>query len=150
MVWEIVDKVRCEVHAYSGQNCSGSRKVVEIWPSSRQGDFRADQMRSVELHAQHRIRFVFMTQPGPDWEKHPWRAVVMTPGHTEDGHLNRPCLRIPHFEVESPFDAWRFDPDFMASYPKAETLADGEGWTFGRVGPLEGHIRGIRIDRVKA
>mgnify|MGYP006928182262 CR=1 FL=1 len=149
MVWEIEEKIGCEVHAYSGQNCSGNRKVVEIYPSGREGDFRADQMRSLELHAPLGIRFVLMTAPGPGWEKHPWRAIVMTKGDSIDGDLNRPCVRIPHLEVESEPGAWRYDPDFMSSYAKAADLDDGHGWTYGMVGPLEGRIRGIRIDRVK-
>ncbi len=149
MVWEIDDNIRCGVHAYTGTNCSGSRKVVEIFPSGREGDFRAAQMKSLELHAALGTRFILMTAPGPDWEKHPWRAVVMTKGDSFDGDLGKPCVRLPHLEYENPPDSWRYDPDFTASYPRAESLDDGKGWTFGRVGPLEGLVRGIRIDRVK-
>lgn len=148
MVWEVAENIRCEVHAYTGTNCSGSRKVVDIFPSGREGDVRAEQMRSVELHAPLGVRFILMTRPGPDWEAHPWRAIVMTKAHSIEGDLGKPCIRVPHLELENDPGSWRFDPDFMESYPRAESLKDGSGWTFGRVGALDGQVRGIRIDRV--
>jgi hypothetical protein len=147
--WDLSPRLRVDLVAFSGLNLSGERRVVEVHAvGGRKGDLEPGDLRSLAFLAPVGTRLVLATSEDPDaWEAHPWRCVrVLAGAHalTKDG---RPVVRVPDLDWLDAYDSHRTDPDFQATFDEAPSLASGVGWTFGRPGPLKGHIRWIRIDR---
>ena len=60
-------------------------------------------------------------------------------------------MQIPDLDQVDRWDAPRSDPDTMTGLTVADSLEEGEGWTFGRLSwsePLKGNVKCIRIDLV--
>jgi hypothetical protein len=73
---------------------------------------------------------------------------VITKANTFGLKDGRRAFRLPNLENLDEPAARRSDPDFECSYNYAETLADGEDWSYGLPGTLNGRVKMIRIDRV--
>ena len=59
-------------------------------------------------------------------------------------------VQIPDLDRMDPPHVRRIiDPDTSHSYPSADSLDDGSGWTFGRSGGIElkCNIKAIRVER---
>lgn len=153
MRWEIGDKVRAHIVGFSGINFSGERWEVDIWPlGGRQGDeIDGARLKSVGIIAPVGTRMILITANGDAYESLPWRCVQVLEGQTftaMDGR--RVGVQIPDLDRLDPPDVRRIkDPDSIASYPHAESVESGRGWTFGRSGgiDLKGNIKRIVVER---
>lgn len=152
MRWDIAEKVRCDIIAWSGINFSGRRKVARIFPvGGLQGDeFESCDISSLMVVGPIGVRVVLMASSvEEDWESRPWRAICLVEGYTFTTKKgDKPAVRIPDLDWLDDFDARRSDPDFQVTYDQVAHLAEGRGWTYGRTGdtPLRGHVRSIKVD----
>lgn len=143
--FQVAPRTRCDLVTYSGVNLTGRRGTVRIWPSgSVQGRVETGDLQSMVIRAPHGTRVILCTHDGPDWEAHPWRCVRLLPGSTvpSESTAGFPGVRLPDLDLQDPPSAKRTQTDMESSYPLADRLADGTGWTFGRVGdvPLKDHV----------
>lgn len=148
MRWETAPKLRADLVAFAGLNLSGERRVIEFHPvGGRQGELNGEDLKSLAFVAPVGTRLILMASADPeDWMRHPWRAIKILPGShflTKEG---KPCVRIPDIDFLDAFDARRTDPELQSWYDEADSL-DATGWTYGRVGPLKGNVKAIKIDR---
>lgn len=149
ITWVIAKNSRCDLVTFSGVNYSGRESRVQIFPSGRQGDITSP-IRSMIYGAPAGMRLVLCVSPvEAGWMERPWRALVMTPTNSFRTRQGKFAIRVPDIEALDKPDARRTDPDFRASYNFAETLEDGNGWSYGRVGPLHDQIQMIRVDRAE-
>lgn len=150
MRFEIGPRVRVDLVAYAAPNFSGQRRVLQCFPTgARKGQLDGTRFRSVVVRALPGTRVVFCASDRDTWDIVTWRAVRILEGHSMPSQQRNglPGVRIPDLDRLDRFDAKRTDPDFESSYPVAETLDDGEGWTFGRPGQLANRVAMIRIER---
>jgi hypothetical protein len=151
MNWIIAPNMRCTLQFFTGINFSGTRTDIEVFPSGKNKELKEDEIQSVAVIAPKGVRIVLSSAPDiPSWEERAWRAIVFTdsdPFKTPEGKL---AFRVPDLDHLDAPNARRTDPDFDQGYVQVKTLAEGTGWTFGRVGPapLKGHVQTIRIDRL--
>ncbi len=145
----IAPKVRCDLLAYSGQHCGGQLMLVRVLPhADHDGDIDGNAFQSIMIAGPHGTRVTFATHAGDDWQDHPWRAIVLTKKHTFTARNGKPAVRIPDLETLDPHDARRAEDAVQVSYPHADSLDTGEGWTYGRPGRLRNRVRQILIDKV--
>lgn len=150
MHWEIAPKQRMDLVAFAGLNLSGERRVVEVYTvNGRQGNVEGPDLKSCAIVGPVGTRVVFMTSEDPEnWQKHPWRAVHILPGHhflTKEG---RPCVRIPDLDFLDKFDARRTEEELQTWFEFAEDLGKSKEWTYGRPGDLKQQVKAIRIDKL--
>ncbi len=149
MRWEIAQNMRCDIIAFSGINFSGRRATMQIYPSGKKGDLELPEVGSITIMGPIGTRVVLCTSSSDDWEEHAWRAVELHKGVAYIGRSGLPTVRIPDIDAVDKVNVERTDPDFQASPPIANTLADGKdkGWTYGRPGDLKGRIQMIRVEK---
>jgi hypothetical protein len=148
--WVIGPHVRFDLIAYSGIDITGAQFVSQIFASGhREGTIDGARMQSLVIGAPVGQRLTLCTSMDDyDWEDSPWRCIRLVEGQTYFTQLDgTPAVRIPDLEWLDAFDAKKSNQDSQVSYPFAKTLADGKGWTFGRVGPLKNRIKMIRLER---
>lgn len=154
MEWEIAPNSRVDIVTYSGQNFSGHRTHIEIFPSGKKAGAEIDgsQVQSVAIAGPIGTRVIFKTSVGPDWVEATWRAVEIKKGSAFKNKLGTPMVRIPNIDGLDKPDAQRCDPDFLTSYDIVASPDQGKSWTYGAVARLQlaGNIRGIVVDKVKA
>lgn len=151
MRWDIDTNMRCDIIAFSGVNFSGRRTTMQIYPSSKKGDFNDGDIRSCTVIAPLGTRVIFCASSSEeDWEASPWRAVEIVKGVAYKGRASLPMVRIPDLQKIDKTNVERTDPDYEESYPEALTLAEGQGkgWTYGRVGPLHGIIGAVKVSKI--
>lgn len=153
MNWVVAPNIRCTLQIFTGINFSGTRTDIEFFPSGKNKELKEAEIQSIAMIAPKGVRVVLSSAPDvPTWEERSWRAIVFTAEDafkTVDGKL---AYRIPDLDHLDAANARRTDPDFDQSFVQAATLAEGKGWTFGRIGqsPLKGNVQTIRIDRVES
>ena len=148
MNWVIEKNCRCELLVFSNAGLAGSRSRVQVFPSGRQGDIQIE-FSSLVFAGPIGVRLVLCAAPlESGWQERPWRASVVTQANTFGLKDGRRAFRLPNLENLDAPNALRSDPDFECSYDYAETLADGDGWSYGQPGSLNGRVKMIRIDRV--
>jgi hypothetical protein len=152
IAWEISGKVRCDLVAYGAPDLAGKRSTMRVFPGgNRRGDMASEDVRSLIIFGFHGTRVTLISHPGPDWQDHPWRCIRILPGHSlaAEGTVGLPAVRIPDIDWMDRPDARRTAQETKTSYPHADSLASGSGWSFGRfrtIG-LKGRVQLIRIDR---
>jgi len=151
--WHIEGRIRATIHSFTGLNFSGQRSTTEIWPSGgRQGDeIDGSRLKCIGLIAPVGTRLTLITSSSETgWERLPWRAIVLCEGSHFDSKQGRPAVQVPNIDVLDDYTSLRSDTDLEFSYPHADDLESGSGWTYGRTGTilLKCNIRQIRVDRV--
>ncbi len=153
MEWTVAPRMRMDLVCFAGINLSGERRIVDVHAvGGRQGgEIAPEDLKSLVVLGAVGTRVVMKTVTTDDWEKHPWRAVIVTAKHhyrTKEGETG---VRVPDLDWFDKPDARRTDPDMQESFPMAATLAEGMasgGWTFGLPGTLKQRIKAIVIDKV--
>jgi hypothetical protein len=150
--WEVGPMVRCDIIAYSGINYSGKRTQMRIFPTgSQQGGIDGGQMGSALLRAPAGVRMTLKSTPGEAWDREPWRAIEFHKATSIPSSVAKRlrAIRIPDLDYLDHFDAKTTNPTGSSSYPNAESLDAGEGWTYGRQrdGGLKGQIQVISLER---
>lgn len=153
MHWDIEEKVACELWFFTALSFGGTRSVVRIaaYGGLQKHTASGEEVRSMGIICQPGIRVILKTARSTiAWEDSPWRAFQMIEGSTHFLQDGRTALQVPDLDRYDDYTANRTDPDLETAYPHVETLADGKGWTFGRVGRrgIKNNIRGIRIERM--
>lgn len=153
MRWHIEERVVCELWSFTGINFGGTKRITRIHAyGGRQGDdFPGDEVKSLGIVAEPGIRVILVTaRTDHDWEALPWRCIQILEGHTSALKDGRSAIQIPDLDRYDPVDSDRTDYDLETVYPFAATVAEGEGWTFGRPGRkgIKARINGIRIERI--
>ncbi len=149
MRWQIEKGIRCDIVVYAAVNMGGKRSAIRIFPGgNRQGDLTSRDVGSMVIRAPYGVRVLLVSKPGSAWESAPWRCIRLLEGHSlrSDG-VGLPGVRIPNVEALDKHGAPLTDRERERSYPLAATLAEGEGWSFGRPGPLREHVNLIRVER---
>lgn len=150
MRWEIAQNMRCDLIAFSGINFSGRRTTMQIYPSSTKGELEEGDIGSIVVMAPVGTRVILCSSISDDWEEHPWRAIEIHKGVAYQGRSAHVLtVRIPDLDNLDKVNVERTDPDFAASPPIANTVAEGKGkgWTYGRPGDLKGRIQMIRVEK---
>jgi hypothetical protein len=149
MIWDLPPKLRADIACFTGINLSGERRHVDVQAvNGRQGpDVLPDELRSLVFVAQIGTTLVLKTSDGEDWEDHPWRAIRLLKGKCFTTAQGATAVRVPDLDWLDKADARRTDPDTQECFPHADSLATGEGWTFGRAGELKGKI--VKISVIK-
>jgi len=148
ITWEIPERIKAAFMFYTATNMIGGKNAVRLSLRGRRGDPGPSSIRSMVIRAPIGTTVVFMTQPGPDWQQHTWRAVRLLEGQTVPGTKSpMPGARIPDLDALDPFDSKKTSSGYQESYPLVERFIDGVGWTFGRAGDedLKGNVWGIRV-----
>ena len=152
MEWEIAPNSRVDIVTYSGQNFSGHRVHIEIFPSGKKGtDFDGAEVQSVVVAGPIGTRVIFKTSVGPDWVEATWRAIEIRKGHAFKNRIGTPMVKVPNIDGYDKPDSQRCDPDFVTSYDIVTSPDQGKTWTYGVIArlPLKGNIRGVMVDKVK-
>ena len=149
MKWELDPKMRVDLVCFAGINLSGERRHVNIQVvGGRHGpDVPPEELKSLVFIAPMGSLLVLKTFDGDEWERHPWRAVRLIKGSAFKTAEGGVAIRLPDIEWLDKPDARRTDGDTNESYPAAETLKEGVGWTFGREGTLKGKVKVISITK---
>jgi hypothetical protein len=139
--WDIEEGVLAEVRLFTGLNFSGERLHVPIMRGRIQGgpyEIDGARIKSMGVIAPYGTRVVLVSAASPAG----WQAFESLSG--------RPAIQVPDIDVMDAPDAVRTDPDFRSSYPHADDLGLGSGWTYGRttVLPLKGSLRAIKVQRI--
>jgi len=153
--WVIGDKVRGEVLFFTGLNFSGQRTIIRLLPGNRwQGDpIDGKRIKSFGIIAPYGMRVTLATARSDlDWEALTWRSVTVLEDHTFTSQQGKPAVQIPDLDVMDAFDARRTDDSRRVGYPQVESLAEGEGWTYGYRGgsDLKCNVGTIRVDNIRA
>lgn len=147
-------KVRAEIHFFTGVNFSGNRDVVRIFVGGRQQGPRIDgsRVKSIGMSGPIGTRVVLCrSELDEGWEEHPWRAIVIASGNTFRMSHGGTAVQVPDLDRYDRWDAQRTDPDGVEGLPMATGLADGNGWTYGRLSftdLLKGNVKRVWIDTV--
>lgn len=149
MNWQIEKGLRCDLACYAAPNLAGKRFPVRIFPGgNRQGDVPSSGLSSVLIRAPYGTRVIFVTRPGSTWERSAWRCVrVLESNALRGAGTSLPGIRIPDLDRLDHHGAKHTDREFEVSYPMAESLVDGEGWTFGRIGEIKRSVVLIRVEK---
>lgn len=149
MRWFVDPGVRCDLVFYAATNLTGKRATLRIFPAgNKQGsDIAPEDLRSMVIRAPLGTRVVLCRGSGPEWEELPWRCIELVRGKVVPPAraTGMPGVRIPDLDLMDAPNAKHVSRDLQASYPRAETLQEGEGWSFGRPGQLKGKVTAIRI-----
>ncbi|MSP55487.1 MAG: hypothetical protein EXR69_07790 [Myxococcales bacterium] len=152
MEWTVAPRMRMDLVCFAGLNLAGERRIVDVHAvGGRQGgDVAPEDLKSLVVLGAVGTRVLLKTAPGDDWEKHPWRAILVTKAHhyrTKEGETG---VRVPDLDWFDKPDARRTDTEVQETFPYAETYAEGLAsgeWTFGRPGPLKQKVKAIVIDK---
>jgi hypothetical protein len=148
--WQVGPGVRCNLIAYGARNLTGKRQAVQLFPQGAQkGTIDGSEMSSMVLRGVLGTRVILCASTSENWDLAAWRCVRMLEKHSlrsEQKH-GLPGIRVPDLELLDTHGAKRTDPDFQSSYPAADSLAEGTGWTFGKVGKLSNRVAMILVDR---
>ena len=147
MEWQIAENMRCDMAGYTKPGFAGTRHVVQIFPSGRQGDL-PDNLSSLILVGPIGTRLVLVTSRLGDFTDAPWRCIQLVKGKAFKSKDGRPAVRVPDLDLLDAPDAHRTDPDFEQSFDIVERMEDGTGWTFGRPGAIKERVVLIRVERV--
>lgn len=149
MKWVIAPKTRCDIVFLQGLNLSGERTMVQVHPvGGRQGDIDGSLIKSLALMGPLGARIVLCTTEDEDaWEQSPWRAIRLLKGVAFPNREGVMGVRVPDLDWLDPANARRSDPDTQMGFDEVPTLSAGTGWTFGKMGPIRGHVRMIRVDK---
>lgn len=152
MNWQIEKGVRCDLACYAARNLTGKRHPVRIFPGgNRQGNVPTGDLSSVLIRAPYGTRVIFITNAGPSWQEHPWRCVRLIEGSSlRASGVGLPGVRLPDLDRLDHHGAKTTDRELEVSYPMADTLDAGEGWTFGRIGELKKKVVLIRVEKDRA
>lgn len=146
MDWEIAENMRCDIVGFTKVGFAGTRHVVQIFPSGRQGDL-PDELSSIILVGPLSTRMVLVTSRVGEFTDAPWRCIDLVKGSAFISKDGRPAVRVPDLNLLDRPDAHRTDPDFEQCYDAAPDLASGKSWTFGRPGNLRERVVLIKIGR---
>ncbi len=149
MRWFVDPGIRCDLVFYAATNLTGKRASMRVFPGgNRQGTAVAtEDLRSMVIRAPLGTRVVLCRGSGPEWEDLPWRCIEMMKGKVvpPSKATGMPGVRIPDLDLLDSPAAKHVDRDLQSTYPRAETLDAGTGWSFGRPGELKGKVTSIRI-----
>jgi hypothetical protein len=146
--FEIAEKVRCDILAYSGLNCSGQLTLVRVYPDGKhKRDIKVSELSSVMIAGPIGTRIVFATGTGDDWEDQPWRAVRLVKGKSFKARNGKPAVKVMDLDYLDPPKAYRTDTEMQVTFSQVERLEDGDDWTFGRAGAIKGNVRVIYVDK---
>jgi hypothetical protein len=149
MRWIVDPGVRCDLVFYAATNLTGKRATMRIFPAgNKQGtDIGPEDLRSMVIRAPLGTRVVLARSAGEAWEDLAWRCIELTRGHVVPpaSATGLPGVRIPDIDLLDEPTAKHVSRDFQASYPLAERLDAGKGWSYGRPGDLKGRVNVIRI-----
>jgi hypothetical protein len=152
--FHIDDRVRCELHFFTGLGFSGVRETVRVFVGGRkQGkDPDGSRVKSMGIVAPIGTRLVICASDADEgWENQPWRAVVLRKGNVFRSKSGGDAVQIPDLDQVDRWDAVRPDPDSMMGLQMANALSEGSDWTFGRQDfsrPLKCNVRQIRLDLI--
>lgn len=123
---------------------------MQMFPTgARKGRIDGTQVRSLVVRALPGTRVVLAASDKDAWQLASWRCIRMLDGSSlrSDTKNGLPGVRIPDLELLDHHGAKRTDPELQSSYPAADSLEAGQGWTFGRPGNLANRIAMVRVDR---
>lgn len=146
MEWQIAENMRCDIVGFTKPAFAGTRHVVQVFPSGRQGDL-PDELSSLIVVGPMGTRIVLVTSRVGDYHQAPWRCIDLVKGNafkTKDG---RPGVRVPDLDLLDKADAQRSDPEFEQTFDFAADLESGRGWTFGRPGAIKERVLLVRVER---
>jgi len=145
--WQIAENMRCDMVGFTKPGFAGTRHVVQIFPSGRQGTL-PDNLSSFVLVGPVGSRVVMVTSRIGDYNDAPWRCIQIVKGHAWKSKDGRLALRVPDLDKLDAPDAHRSDPDFEQSFDIAADLESGKGWTFGRPGAIKDRVVLMRVERM--
>ena len=148
--FHVEEFTRCDLVGYSGINMSGKKTAVRVFPGrSIRGVFRSTELRSLVIRASFGTQVILATRQGSDWEIGSWRCVNVIDGfHVPSARASGfPGVRLPDLDLFNNPDAKRIDADLQSTFPKVQSLAEGEGWTYGNIDEdkLKGNVAQIII-----
>lgn len=148
--WRVGPGVRANLITYGARNLTGKRQVVQLFPQgARKGTIDGEALSSLVIRATLGTRVILCASQTDAWELAAWRCIRVLEGsslRSEDKH-GLPGVRVPDLAWYDRHNAKRTDPEVQSSFPAVETLAEGEGWTFGRLGRLSNRVSMILVDR---
>lgn len=147
MEWQIAENMRCDMAGYSKPGFAGTRDVVQIFPSGRQGTL-PDTLSSLVLVGPIGTRIVLVTSRLGEYTDAPWRCIQLQKGAAWISKDGRPAVRVPDLDWLDAPDAHRTDAEFEQSYDIAANLEAGKSWTFGMPGPIKERVVLIRVERM--
>lgn len=147
MDWQIAENMRCDLVGFTKPGFAGTRHVVQIFPSGRQGQL-PDELSSLIVVGPLGTRVVLITSQVGDYHQAPWRCIDLIKGQSFKSKDGRPAVRVPDLDLLDKADAHRSDGEFEQSYDIAATLEAGKGWTFGRPGGIKEKVVLVRIERI--
>jgi len=144
---------RCDIVAYKAINLSGKRTILRVFPTgSVKGKIAVEDLKSMIIRAPYGMRLILCTVSTDNWEDHPYRCVTMIKGKSipslEPNAL--PGIRLADLDYQDKADCKRLSENLLRSYSITESFAEGEGWSFGRVGnpKLKSNVKMIIFERV--
>jgi hypothetical protein len=149
---DITGKVRCDIVAYGAIDHAGKRTELRVFPGGNtRGSIESQDLRSIVVKAFYGTRVILCSHSGPDWMDHPWRCITILKGNSirPKKPTGLPMVIVPDIDRLDRADAQRTNQDVQTSYPHADSVASGEGWSFGRFGatPLKARVKMIRFER---
>jgi len=150
VTWRVGPGVRADLVFYTGKNLNGKRQQVQLFPSgARRGSVDGGAVHSMVIRAFAGTRVILAASDSDDWEKAAWRCIRVLEGTAMRSKMRygMPGVRLPDIDMLDEVDAKKTATDFQSSYTYVDSLADGEGWTFGRAGGLKNRIAMISIER---
>lgn len=152
IVFELGKHVRCDILTWSGTNLGGRQRRIRIFPTGNvQGSVEPEDLRSMVIRAFHGTRVILAARADGDFTAGPWRCVHLIPGATVAAEQagGMPGVRLPDLDRLDAPAARRTAIDLEQSYPLVARVEDGQGWTFGQVGPvpLKGAVRRIIVEK---
>ncbi|MBT3221740.1 MAG: hypothetical protein HN348_21895 [Proteobacteria bacterium] len=148
IIWSVERGIRADIVCCRGANLSGKTSAVRVLPSGKhKGKVAVDDLHSMVISAVEGTKVVLKASAGPDWEKYTWRCIRILKGKALRSKSKAGLLtvRIPDIELLDGCVAKHTDRDCETSYPIAERVADGQEWTFGKLGELKGKVRAIWV-----
>jgi len=145
--WQIEDQMRCDLVGFTKPSFAGTRHVVQIFPSGRQGDL-PDSLSSLIVIAPIGTRLVLVTNRIGAYNDYAWRCIQLVKDHafkTKEGHF---AVRVPDLDMLDAPKALRTDLDFEQTFDLAADLESGTGWTFGQPGTIKERVVKIHVERV--
>ncbi len=146
--WVIGPHVRVDIIGYSGTDVTGARFPVSIHASGhRKGVMDGGRLQSLMFGGQLGSRLILCASDDEEkWQLSPWRCIRLLAGNVLVGEGQIQFVRVPDLEWLDKYDQKRANQDTSVSPPFAATLADGQGWTFGRPGPLKNAVKMVRVE----
>jgi len=148
MKWVIGPHVRAHIIGYSGTDVTGARFPVEIFASGhRTGVIDGQRLQSLLFGGQLGTRLILCASAEEEqWHLHPWRCTRLLANQVVLSEGGIQMVRVPDLEWLDGFDQKRANQNTSVSYPFAASLAEGQGWSFGRPGPLKNLVKMIRVE----